>query len=169
MPKRHYDTTPAQLASTKTKGERALVKDPATLDQVRDPAKGLKAADLAPFTRLDGEPMPAQEAWGALPYSEVGPMFLDQFLIRFFSRVPIQTPEGARMDEVGPWTAFTESNPWAVDIRQLFWQLTGYELSTRQLNAAIEEYVDRVGKISKASVPARTDALNPEVVEHHGQ
>lgn len=150
------------------KGERGMAKTPATLDEVRDASPGLKAKDLAPFTRLDGEFMPAQEAWGALPYSEIGPMFLDQFLIRWFSEM-IVTPEGERMDEVGPWEAFKQVNTWAWGMPALFWQLTGYELSTRQLNAAIEEYVDRVGKISRASVPARTDAVNPEVVEHHGQ
>lgn len=166
MPKRKpYDTT-AELPPPKT--ERGMVKTPVGLEEVRDPSAGLKAKDLAPFTRLDGEYMPAQEAWGALPYAELQPMFLDQFLIRYFCDL-IKTPTGDRMDTLGPWDAFCQVNPWAMGMRSLFWQLTGYELSTRQLNAAIEEYVERVGKFSKPGVPARTDALTPEVVEHHGE
>src|SRR5579864_8611178 len=107
MPKKKKPTQELQRAAPST----GLVRVPARLDEARDPAGVTTAKDLAPFTRLDGQPLPAQEAWGALPYAELGPMFLDQFLLRYFLDI-LKQPESAAMNS-GPWQAFVEVNPWA--------------------------------------------------------
>lgn len=146
------DLVPSR-SGTYSKDEPGVTKVPAKLGEH---GTEVKAKDLAPFTRLDGTPLPAQEAWGALPYEEIGPMFLDQFLLTYFLDL-MKIPD-ARALAKGPWDAFVETNPWGKNLPRLFWQLTGYELTTRQKNAAIDEWIERADKLARAVRPPLQDA-----------
>jgi hypothetical protein len=97
------------------------------------------------FRATDGESLPGQKAWGELPYEELAPMFLDQFLIRYFH--DLMKPPDMRMLQT-PWKAFLETNPWAKEMPTLFWLLTSYKLKEQQLNFAIAEYTERMAKLS---------------------
>jgi hypothetical protein len=107
----------------------------------------------------DGYPMPVRKAWGDIAYDELGPMFLDQFLLRYFP--DLMKPEPYTLAaEVGisPWDAFSESNSWAKDMPLLFEQLTGYKLNEMQLNNAIAEYVRRLQKADAKKEHAKQQA-----------
>jgi hypothetical protein len=117
------------------------------------------ARDLAPFTVLDTTiALPPQKAWGALPYEDLPGMFVDQFLIRYFYTIIAEEPYGvAREVGVTPWQAFVQSNHWAKDMPELFWRLTSYHLSDRQLNEAIEMYTERIAKNKLDPVGVKRD------------
>lgn len=113
----------------------------------------------------DGYPMPVRKAWGDVPYDELGPMFLDQFLLRYFSDLmPSLIPrndgvmlwwlreDSYEFDGRDPWASFLAACSWAKEMPLLFEQLTGYKLNELQLNNAIAEYVRRLQKSSKVSV-----------------
>ena len=95
----------------------------------------------------DGYPMPVRKAWGDIGYDELSPMFLDQFLLRYFHELMPQTAMllGVTIQS-DPWNDFALSFPWAKDMPLLFEQLTGYKLNELQLNNAIAEYVRRLQK-----------------------
>jgi hypothetical protein len=107
----------------------------------------------------DGYPMPVRKAWGDIPYDELSPMFLDQFLLRYFA--PLLSPFGPFMVNVhlcvSPWEAFVMAFPWAKEMPLLFEQLTGYKLNDLQLNNAIAEYVGRLTNSQRAAGPIPPD------------
>jgi len=119
------------------------------------------------FRDKDNIPYPTRKAWGDLPYDELEPMFLDQFLLRYFPELmPPMIPrnDGAMLwwrpeDSITfntrePWASFIEACPWAKDMPLLFEQLTGYKLNEMQLNNAIAEYVRRLQKAQKTEAKA---------------
>ena len=92
----------------------------------------------------DGYPLPVRKAWGDVAYDELSPMFLDQFLLRYFT--PWMAVVSEHVNGRDPWLEFVYMNPWAKDMPLLFEQLTGYKLNELQLNNAIAEYVRRLQK-----------------------
>ena len=97
----------------------------------------------------DGYPMPVRKAWGDIAYDELGPMFLDQFLLRYFpTLMPESITDACYRDgrSLNPWELFVDQETWAKDMPVLFEQLTGYKLNELQLNNAIAEYVRRLQK-----------------------
>lgn len=112
------------------------------------------------FKDAAGSPLPVRRVWDdnrekhglpPIPYEEIGPMFLDQFLLRYFHEVMKPYPdrdEGPMAPKYAyqPWEAFCMLNPWARDMPLLFEQLTSHKLSDLQLNATIAEYVSRLQK-----------------------
>lgn len=80
-----------------------------------------------------------------VPHEEQAPMFLDQFLLRYFYELMQPIDETARGR---PWPLFVERNPWAKEMPLLFYQLTTIRLTDMQLNGAIAEYMSRVGKLN---------------------
>ena len=106
------------------------------------------------FLTKQGDPLPTRAAWGDLPYEELAPMFLDQFLLRYFSALmPASiTAMGIRAGVVlSPWGLFVDQETWAKEMPLLFEQLTGYKLNDRQLNEAIGEYISRLEKSQRAA------------------
>lgn len=101
------------------------------------------------FKSNDGQSYPTRKAWGDLPYEELSPMFLDQFLLRYFHALMPQKATDVRLDPARePWAQFVEASPgqWLKDMPLAFEQLTGYKLNELQLNNAIAEYVRRLQK-----------------------
>lgn len=105
-------------------------------------------SEIQPVFQSAGLPLPPRKQWGDLPYEELSPMFLDQFLLRYFSELirmpPAQVP---RVSLYVPWDDFLICNPWAREMPVLFQQLTGYQLNEHQLNNAIAEYCTRLSKL----------------------
>lgn len=112
----------------------------------------------------DGYPLPVRKAWGDVAYDELSPMFLDQFLLRYFHE--LMTVDLAWFEDVSaPWLRFIAFKPWAKDMPLLFEQLTGYKLNELQLNNAIAEYVRRLQKNAakeqaKIQTPPGTEFAN---------
>lgn len=102
-----------------------------------------------PFRTSAGEPLPLQASWGALPSSELTPMFVDQFLIRHFWKI-LRCPDGRTMSVERPWQGLLVSNDWVETMPQLFWQLTSYQLSARQLDDAAELVYERLRPTNQA-------------------
>ena len=111
------------------------------------------------FHNRRGEPLPARAGWGDLPYEELAPMFLDQFLLRYFAS--LLEGDGPFFVNVhlgnSPWNAFILGFPWAKEMPLLFEQLTGYKLNDRQLNEAIGEYISRLEKSQRAATPGQRE------------
>ena len=118
-----------------------------------------RKTEIALFHRKDGTPVDAPHAWvemarkhrGEIAYDELSPMFLDQFLLRYFPE--LMNPDIVALmcvDSSGavtrPWDAFVSIATWAKDMPLLFEQLTGYKLNELQLNNAIAEYYRRLQK-----------------------
>lgn len=109
----------------------------------------------AAFLDKDKRIMPTRRAWGELPYEELAPMFLDQFLLRYFAGLmkPVEyLPLGTWNS---PWEEFVVQNPWGKEMPLLFEQLTGYKLNDRQLNEAIGEWVSRLEKSQRPATPGQ--------------
>ena len=79
-----------------------------------------------------------------IPHEEQAPMFLDQFLLRYFYDLvqPIDENAPGR-----PWELFVQKNPWAKEMPVLFHQLTSIKLTDMQLNGAIADYMSRLSKL----------------------
>ena len=79
-----------------------------------------------------------------IPHEEQAPMFLDQFLLRYFYDLvqPIDFTAPGR-----PWELFVQKNPWAKEMPVLFHQLTSIQLTDMQLNGAIADYMSRLSKL----------------------
>lgn len=104
----------------------------------------------------DGYPLAERKAWGDVPYAELEQMFLDQFLLRYFSGL---MPKGFDNDASwktcegeSPWDYFVALNPWFKEMPTLFRQMTGYKLNDHQLSNAIVEYSRRLQKLSRKSM-----------------
>lgn len=100
----------------------------------------------APIAReVVKEVVPSGSAFGKLKYEDVGEMFLDNFLLKYFHGI-VQLPHnetGAR----SPWRAFCDANSWASGMPEVFWLMSGYRPDEYQLNQAISEYSRRVSKV----------------------
>jgi hypothetical protein len=105
----------------------------------------------AAIQRMDGTPLASRKAWGQIPYEELGPMFLDQFLLRYFTGVITLPVRDACTSS--PWHDFCQWNPWGSEMPLLFEQLTGYKLDDMQLNNAIAEFVRRSEISQRAAAP----------------
>jgi hypothetical protein len=107
-----------------------------------------RAAEIRrkPLETADGSLLPTQRGWGDVPTGELAYMFLDQWLLANYYDVMV-LPDLKAMD-AGAWRAFVATNPWAKHQPKLFWLATTIEISQRQLDAAIEEYVDRLAKLA---------------------
>jgi hypothetical protein len=113
------------------------------------------------FRDSKGIPLPTRKAWGDIPYEELGPMFLDQFLLRYFA--PWMCRSGlSAADALSPWDAFAYANPWVKEMPLLFEQLTGYKLNDMQLNNAVVEYARRVLNAQRAATPVQRETENAE-------
>lgn len=79
-----------------------------------------------------------------IPYEEQAPMFMDQFLLRYFYELvkPIDFTAKGR-----PWELFVQKNPWAKEMPVLFHQLTSIQLTDMQLNGAVADYMSRLSKL----------------------
>ena len=100
------------------------------------------------------EVVPSGSAFGKLKYEDVGEMFLDNFLLKYFHEIMIPpdfpNPGPTTQHEMrgkGPWERFCTVNPWAKGLPELFWLMTGYRPDEYQLNQAISEYSRRVSKV----------------------
>jgi hypothetical protein len=103
---------------------------------------------------MDGTALPTRNVWddrkgSPIPYEELSPMFLDQFLLRYFAELmPYSLYWLESIVKTGsPWEDFVRTNPWAKEMPLLFEQLTGYKLTELQLNYAIAEYVRRLQRV----------------------
>jgi hypothetical protein len=116
----------------------------------------------------DGYPLPVRKAWGDIPYEELGPMFLDQFLLRYFA--PWMCRSGlSAADTLSPWDTFAYANPWAKEMPLLFEQLTGYKLNDMQLNNAIAEYVRRSQKSARKPIQGEVVITDPPAGDFYVQ
>lgn len=113
-------------------------------------------SDQPAFRTKQGAPLPTRAAWGELPYEELAPMFLDQFLLRYFAGL-MPTYVNVETWKTSPWDNFIECCEWAKEMPLLFEQLTGYKLNDRQLNEAIGEYVSRLEKSQPAATPRQRE------------
>lgn len=115
-------------------------------------------SDQPAFRTKQGAPLPIRAAWGDLPYEELAPMFLDQFLLRYFPLLmPSEVVVFSQLGSGAPWKLFTDYCPWAKEMPLLFEQLTGYKLNDRQLNEAIGEYISRLEKLQRAATPGQRE------------
>ena len=121
-----------------------------------------RETETAVFHRKDGTPVPVRHVWDdeaakhgtTIAYEELEPMFLDQFLLRYFAG--LMPRKLWQLEEVSadhriipasaPWDQFVILNAWAKEMPLLFQQLTGYKLNEHQLNNAIAEYARRLRK-----------------------
>lgn len=155
--RRHSRQKDANAAAEQRLTSTVVDTVPASVSDMKHPHSEVgptkaRPEDLEPFTVFKtsrGEGLPLQTTWGALPMEEIPPMFLDQFLIRYFFEI-MRLPD-LKLMQTSPWRAFVATNTWAKDLPMLFWQLTSYKLSERQMNQAIEEYVERMGKLAQGS------------------
>ena len=90
-----------------------------------------------------GKPLAIRAAWGDVLHEEQAPMFMDQFLLRYFYDLVQPIDENARGR---PWDLFVQKNPWAKEMPVLFHQLTSIKLTDMQLNGAIADYMSRAAK-----------------------
>jgi hypothetical protein len=121
------------------------------------------------FHSADGSPMPTRQAWGDVPYDELAPMFLDQFLLRYFPKLMEAT--GAHMLQPEyftgrPWKDFVAASlfQWGKDMPLLFEQLTSHKLNDLQLDQALGEFVSRLLNSPRAETQVQPKATEPPEV-----
>jgi hypothetical protein len=133
--------------------------NPAIARRAENPVQ--RETENVAIRRMDGTRLPTRKVWderagGAIPYEELGPMFLDQFLLRYFAPWMAAANCGG-ISSIAPWDDFAFDNQWAKDMPLLFEQLTGYKLNEMQLNNAIAEYVRRLSKSQRADTPVQRE------------
>lgn len=99
--------------------------------------------------------LPWQKKFGGeIPYEELEGMFLDQFLLRWFSKLMPDDRLSADFlnSTLPPWDRFVSFSPWAKEIPLMFEQFTGYKLNDIQLNNAIAEYARRLSLANVAKL-----------------
>lgn len=95
---------------------------------------------------VEKQVVPSGKAFGRMEYEDVGPDFLDKFLLKYFHSIVITSDGGHAGSQ---WSKFCMMNPWAKGMPEVFWMMTGYRPDEYQLNSAISEYMRRV-QLSKS-------------------